>query len=104
MITIEYLRSFRLSNFSIFDFVAAYLGIYLLVPLLNKIISPVHRQLTHMQWMLLVLPISIIFHLITRNQTPLTKMAIDPSGNYIFKLLLVGMIYFGLRRSKNDIK
>lgn len=98
MITLEYLRSFRFNNFSVFDFASAYLGIYLLVPLLNKIISLTHRQLSRMQWMLLVLPISIIFHLATANLTPLTKMAIDPNGGYLLKTVLIIMLYFGLRK------
>jgi hypothetical protein len=98
MITLEYLRSFRICNLSVFDFATAYLGIYLLVPLLNKIISPTHRQLTHWQWMLLVLPISLIFHLLFGNMTPLTKLAIDPYSGYAFKVLLLVMLYFGLRR------
>lgn len=100
MITLEYLRSFRISNFSVFDFASAYLGIYLLVPILNKIISPTHRQLTHWQWMLLVLPLSIIVHLATGNMTPLTKLAIDPYGGYLLKAFLIAMLYFGLRHPK----
>ncbi len=98
MINLEYLRSFRISNFSVFDFATAYLGIFLLVPVLNKIISPIKRQLTHVQWMLLVLPIGIIVHLLTSNLTPLTKLAIDPYSGYLFKAVLIAMLYFGLRR------
>ncbi len=98
MITLEYLRSFRIYNFSVFDFTLAYLGIYLLVPLLNKLISFTHRELSHWQWMLLVLPISVIFHLATANMTPLTKLAIDPHGGYLLKAMLLAMLYFGLRR------
>ncbi len=98
MITIEYLRSFRLGSFAIFDFTISYIGVYLLVPILNKIISPLNRSLTHFQWMLLVLPLSILFHIIFRNFTPLTKQAIDPSGHYLIKVILLLMLYFGLRR------
>lgn len=100
MITIEYLRSFRLYNFSIFDFVTAYLGVYLLVPILNWIISPTRRQLSHLQWLLLVLPISIIFHLLTSTSTPLTLLATDLHQGYFFKVALLAMLYFGLRSRK----
>ncbi len=98
MITIEYLRSFRIGNLAVFDFSTTYLGIYLLVPLLNKLITFTGRQLTHWQWMLLVLPISILFHLATGNMTPLTKLAIDPYSGYFFKIILLAMLYFGLRK------
>ena len=98
MITIEYLRSFRIGEFAIFDFTLAYVGVYLLVPILNKIILPTGRQLSRIQWLLLVLPLSIIFHLIFGNMTPLTRLAIDPSAGYGLKAILLIMLYFGLKK------
>lgn len=98
MITVEYLRSFRIGEFAIFDFTLAYLGVYLLVPMLNKIILPTKRQLTHFQWLLLVLPLSIFIHLLSNNITPLTRMALDPNGEYGLKILLALMLYFGIKK------
>lgn len=98
MITIEFLRSFRIGEFAIFDFSIAYIGVYLLVPTLNKIILPTKRQLSRLQWLLLVLPLSIIFHLATGNITPLTRLALDSGSGYGLKLLLLIMIYFGLKK------
>lgn len=98
MITIEYLRSFRIAEFAIFDFSLAYIGVYLLVPILNKIILPTSRQLSRFQWVLLVLPLSIIFHLIFGNMTPLTELAIDLSAGYGLKVILLIMLYFGLKK------
>ncbi|TXH00191.1 MAG: hypothetical protein E6P95_04100 [Candidatus Moraniibacteriota bacterium] len=98
MITIQYLRSFRFGEFAIFDFTLAYLGVYLLTPTLNKIISPTKRILSRFQWLLLVLPLSIIFHLATGNITPLTKLALDPHTGYGLKALLLIMLYFGLKK------
>lgn len=98
MISIEYLRSFRIGEFAIFDFTLAYLSVYLLTPMLNKIISPTRRKLSRFQWLLLVLPLSIIFHLATGNITPLTELAIDPNAGYVLKALLLIMLYFGLKK------
>lgn len=98
MTTLEYLRSFRLGEFAIFDFSLAYVGICLLTPMLNKIILPTKRQLSRLQWLLLVLPLSIIIHYLTGNITPLTKLALDPGSGYGLKLLLVLMLYFGLKK------
>lgn len=95
--TLEYLRSFRIGDFAIFDFAVAYLGVYLLVPILNKIIKATGRQLTRFQWLLLVLPLSIVFHLATNTLTPLTKLVIDPSAGYGLKVLLLIMLYLGLK-------
>ncbi len=102
MITIEYLRSFRIGEFAIFDFSLAYIGVYLLVPILNKIILPTKRQLSHFQWILLVLPLSIVFHLLTGNMTPLTKLAIDLSSGYGLKAILILMLYFGLKNNNKS--
>lgn len=96
--TLEYLRSFRFGDFAIFDFVTAYFGTYLLVPMLNKIIIPTGRQLTRLQWLYLVLPLSIIFHLATNNLTPLTKLAISPDSGYAFKAILIIMLYLGIKK------
>ena len=96
--TLEYLRSFRIGDFAIFDFATAYLGVYLLVPLLNKIIKPTGRHLTKLQWLYLVLPLSILFHLATNNLTPLTKLAISPDSGYVFKAILIILLYLGLKK------
>ena len=98
MISIEYLRSFRIGEFAIFDFALAYIGVYLLVPTLNKMILPTKRQLSRLQWLLLVLPLSIIFHLATGNITPLTELALDPGSGYGLIILLALMLYFGLKK------
>ena len=102
MITIEYLRSFRIGEFAVFDFTLAYIGVYLLVLILNKIILPTKRQLSRFQWVLLVLPLSIIFHLIFGFMTPLTKLAIDPGSGYGLKAILILMLYFGLKNNKKS--
>lgn len=96
MITLEYLRSFRLGGYAIFDFVTAYLGIYLLAPILSRIVGVLVRPPTRAQWMWLTLPLSVVIHLLVSRSTPLTELALDPSRGYLLKFILLGMLYLGL--------
>lgn len=98
MLSIAYLRSFRLFGFAIFDFTLAYLGVYLLAPLLSKLTGFVGWHPSRLQWLYLTLPLSVLFHLLFHQVTPLTKLALDPHSGYLFKALLLVMLYLGLRK------
>ncbi|MFH2019412.1 MAG: hypothetical protein ABII80_02265 [bacterium] len=98
MLSIEYLRSFRLFGFAIFDFAASYLAVFLLAPLLSKLTGLFGWHPSRLQWLYLVLPLSIVFHLIFRQATPLTELALNPRDGYLLKFLLILMLYLGLRK------
>lgn len=98
MITIEYLRSFRIFGFALFDFAASYLVVFLLAPLLTKLTGLFGWHPTRLQWLYLVLPLSVIFHLIFRQTTPLTELALNPRDGYILKIILLIMLYLGLKK------
>lgn len=87
-------------DFAIFDFAVSYLGVYLLSPLLTKITSRFGWRPTRLQWLYLVLPLSVVFHLMFGVHTPLTEMVIDPHGGYIAKILILLMLYLGIKKSK----
>lgn len=97
---VEFLRQFRLGGYAIFDFVVAFVGIYLLSPLLSKIFRKIHIIIPKRSWIFLTLPISIIVHLLVRNITPMTKYVTDLHGHYILKLIILVLLIFGLK----DIK
>ena len=96
------LRQFRIGPFTIFDTVTAYLGIFLLSPLLSKIFSKIHINISRTGWLWLTLPISVLFHLIFRQNTPFMKMLLDPHQFqfYLGIIILLFMIYMGLRKIK----
>ena len=77
MVPIEFLRQFRFSGYAIFDFAAAFLGIYLLSPLLSKAFLKLRIDIPKRNWMFLVLPIGIVSHLLAGNITPMTRDFID---------------------------
>ncbi len=97
MSTIDFLRQFRFEGFAIFDFVVSYLGFYLLSPLIIKLFSYFNISISKSNIMWLVLPMSILFHIIFKADTPLTKMFLDPSGYYIAKITIILMLFMGLR-------
>lgn len=95
MITIEYLRQFRILNFAIFDFALSFLGIYLLSPLLGKLALKVGLIIPMSTWLYWTLPIGVLTHILTGNITPMTAQLLDPSSGYFVKLLVLTLIILG---------
>ncbi len=97
MIDINILRSFRISGFAVFDLVVSYLGMYLLAPLLTIVFRKIGIEVTRVQWMYLMLPISVIVHLLIGQRTHLTDQLLDLNGGYISKIVILLMVYKGIK-------
>ena len=91
---VTFLRSFRIGPFAIFDFGMTYLIAYLVGPYLKRIGIPLNRE----QFMWLILPLSVLIHWAVRTETPLTKMALDLHGYWIWKIILIAMIVLAVVR------
>lgn len=100
MIPIEFIRQFRFFGYAIFDFVAAFLGIYLLAPFLSKIFLKIGIDIPKQNWLFLTLPIAIISHVIVGNITPMTRDFIDMQGHFILKVLILFLLFLGIRGVK----
>ena len=100
MNTIEFLRQFRLGEYAIFDLLVAFLGIYLIAPLLSKIFRKLRIEIPKKSWLFLTLPISIIIHLLVGNITAMTKNFININDHYLLKILILGLLFWGVK----DIK
>lgn len=100
MIDINWLRSFRIYNFAVFDFVVSYLGIYFLSPLLSKIFRLVRLDIPRVSWLYFTLPLGIIFHISFRTFTPLTKELLDPQQGIVIKVLIFLLLILALRGIK----
>lgn len=100
MFSIEYLRQLRIGSFTIFDTVSAYLGILLLAPFLSKLTSKINLKIPIVSWVWLTMPLSVIFHLLFRQSTPVIKILNNPSlpQFYIVLLVLLIMVYMGFRK------
>lgn len=97
MIPIEFLRQFRLFEYAIFDFLAAFIGIYLLSPLLSKLFLKIRINIPKKNWLLLTLPLSILAHLLVGNITPMTRDFIDIYSHYPLKAIILISLLFGIK-------
>jgi hypothetical protein len=97
METISYLRQFRISGYAVFDFAAAFLGMFLLSPFLSKLSRKIGLEIPRINWLYLTLPITILTHLLVGKMTPLTKNFIDHNDHYLLKIGIIGLLVLGLR-------
>lgn len=97
MISIEFLRQFKLGEYAIFDLVVSFLGIYLLSPFLSKIFKKIRLDIPKINWIYLTLPIGILAHLLVGKITPMTRDFLDLNSSYLLKILIVGLLFFGLK-------
>lgn len=99
MITLEYLRQFKAGPFAIFDTVISYVGILIFAPILSWLAAQLHIRIPTSSWLWFTMPISVIFHLIVNQLTPLMKVLANP-GHFTFYIALftlIAMTYMGLR-------
>jgi len=94
MITIEFLRSYKLLDYAIFDFVVSFLGVYLLSPILTKLFLLFKIKVSRKSWLLLTIPVSILVHYLVGNITPMTKDFLNLNGSYLLKIIIISLTYF----------
>ncbi len=95
MITLEYLRSFRIFGYAIFDLSLSFLGMFLLAPILSKLFLRIGINIPKINWVYLTLPIGIVAHLLVGTMTPMTRQFLDLNGYYILKLVILGSLIMG---------
>lgn len=95
--TIEFLRQFRVGGYALFDFVVSFLGIYILAPVLSKIFRTVGMEIPRKSWLFFTLPIGILTHIIIGNRTRMTKDFLDPQGHFLLKIVIIGLLLYGLK-------
>jgi hypothetical protein len=98
--TIEMLREYKVFGYAVFDLVISLLGIYLLAPLLSKFFLMFRIEIPRRNWLYLTLPLSILIHMAVGNFTPMTKNFLDLQGNYVLKIIVIGLLTLGLRGIK----
>ena len=99
-VTFEYLRSFKVFGYAIFDIVSSFVGIALLSPLLTRLFRYIHLEIPFLSWIYLTLPIGILVHLIVGNNTPMVKQFLDPSGFYLLKIVVIVLCILAVRLIK----
>ena len=100
METLEFLRSFKILGYAIFDLIVSFGWIYLIAPRLSKLFLKIWVEISRKSWLFLTLPIGILFHIIFQNITPMTRNLFDINNFYLIKILMIILLIFWLK----DIK
>jgi len=97
MASLEFLRQFRFGGYAIFDLIVAFLGIYLLSPWLSKVFLKLRISIPKINWLFFTLPLGILIHLLIGKITPMTRNFLDIHSHYFLKVLILGLLFLGLR-------
>lgn len=100
MNVIDTLRQFRIAGYAVFDFLVAFLAIYLVAPYLQKLFLKVHVDIPRVSWMYLTIPIALGAHLAIGRMTPLTEQFLDLQGHYVIKLLVLVFVVLAIRNMR----
>jgi len=100
MITIEWLRQFRIAGYALFDILVSLFGIYLLSPLLSKLFLFFRIKVPKNNWVFLTLPLGILIHILVGTITPMTKSFLDMNSNYVLKVIVIVLTIIGIRGIK----
>ncbi|MFA5954869.1 MAG: hypothetical protein WC817_05060 [Patescibacteria group bacterium] len=100
MNSIEYLRQFRVGEYAIFDFAVAFIGVYLLSPLLSRIFLKIGIDIPKQNWLYLTLPIGILAHVLVGRITPMTRDFLDTHNHYVLKAVILVLLILGIKGIK----
>lgn len=100
MITIEYMRSFKLGPYAIFDLTVSVVAVYMLAPLLSRVFRLVHLDIPQISWLFFTLPISVMVHILVGQDTALTKFFLDPTDYFFLKFFIIGLLILGIKGIK----
>jgi uncharacterized membrane protein len=96
MTTIELLRLYRFGDYALFDLFLAFLGMYLLAPVLSKIFRFFKLEIPKINWVFFTLPIGMVLHVLTKANTVMTKNFFDTQSHYFIKILIFSSLILGL--------
>jgi hypothetical protein len=95
MDTFQLLRQYRIGPFTVFDSGTAFLGVGLLSPVLSWAFRKLHIAISFLDWMLLTFPLSVLFHIIFHQNTPLMRMLFGPDKSVPAILAVAAMVLVG---------
>ncbi|MFO0763953.1 MAG: hypothetical protein U0518_03805 [Candidatus Gracilibacteria bacterium] len=94
---LHFLRQYHIFDYAIFDLTASFVGIYLLSPVLSRIMKWFRLDVPLQSWLLFTLPIGILVHIAVGSYTPMTRDLLDPSSHWILKGIILGCVVTGLK-------
>lgn len=100
ILIIEFLRQFRIDGYAIFDLALSFIGMAILAPLLSRLFYKIGFILPKKNWVILTLPLSIVFHILFNQNTLMVQNFFDANGHFGLKILILVLLVFGLRGIK----
>ena len=97
---LEYLRGFTIFEYAIFDLALSFGGIYLISERLSRWFLKINIEIPKINWLFLVLPFSILIHIVFQQMTPMTLNFLDLNNYYFLKILILILLFFGLKNIK----
>lgn len=94
------MRQFRVGEYAIFDFAVAFIGVYLLSPLLSRIFLKIGIDIPKQNWLYLTLPIGILAHVLVGRITPMTRDFLDTHNHYVLKAVILVLLILGIKGIK----
>ena len=98
--TIEYLRSFRLAEYAVFDLTAAFVGVYLLSPWLSRFFLKFGFVVPTISWMFFTLPLGILVHILIGTETLMVNNFLNPNDHFSLKMFIFTLTIAGLLKIK----
>lgn len=95
MFNIDYLRSFRILDYAWFDLILSFAGLALLSPLLSWLFRKIHLNIPKRNWIILMLPLSIVIHLAAGQNTALTQHVLFENGYWLEKIVIIVCLITG---------
>ena len=102
MNTLEFLRSFHLFGYAIFDLSLSFIGMYFISSLLSKLFIKIKIIVPKINWVYLTLPIGILIHIFVGTYTPMVKDFLNLNSHYILKIVIIIFLFLGLRGIRKE--
>lgn len=95
--SIEYLRSFRVAGYAVFDLFFAFAGINLVSPWLSRQFLKLGINIPKLSWIFFTIPIGIFVHKLFGVNTLLNENFFEVNNHLVLKLVVISLTFLGIR-------
>lgn len=95
---LEVIRAkYRIGPFAVFDTLGSLIIAAIVAPLLSWLALKAGFRVPYFNWLWFTVPLAELVHILVGQETPLSKMLLNPSGDWIAKLVFIFMIFMSFR-------
>lgn len=97
MNVVSLLRQYKLGPFSLFDFAASLIVVYVVAPYVQRAFARINIGITRESLLWFTVPVSVLAHIAVQTPTPLTVIVLDTHGGVVAKVAMLAMLFAGAR-------